>query len=61
MIKCIKKLLLWQRIFLENKYARYDLDIPVEIKSDHTIEDIENGKCDKDIHNEIYKDTGEAK
>lgn len=47
-----------KRIFLENKYARYDLDIPVEIKSDHTIEDIENGKCDKDIHNEIYKDTG---
>lgn len=46
------------RRFLENKYARYDLDIPVEIKSDHTIEDIENGKCDKDIHNEIYKDTG---
>ena len=42
-----------KRIFLENKYARYDLDIPVEIKSDHTIEDIENGKCDKDIHNEI--------
>ncbi len=47
-----------KRIFLENKYARYDFDIPVEIKSDHTIEDIENGKCDKDIHNEIYKDTG---
>ncbi len=47
-----------KRIFLENKYARYDLVIPVEIKSDHTIEDIENGKCDKDIHNEIYKDTG---
>ena len=47
-----------KRIFLENKYARYDLDIPVEIKSDHTIEYIENGKCDKDIHNEIYKDTG---
>ncbi len=47
-----------KRIFLENKYARYDLDIPVEIKSDYTIEDIENGKCDKDIHNEIYKDTG---
>ena len=47
-----------KRIFLENKYARYDIDIPVEIKSDHTIEDIENGKCDKDIHNEIYKDTG---
>lgn len=47
-----------KRIFLENKYVRYDLDIPVEIKSDHTIEDIENGKCDKDIHNEIYKDTG---
>ena len=47
-----------KRIFLENKYARYDFDIPVEIKSDHTIEEIENGKCDKDIHNEIYKDTG---
>ena len=47
-----------KRIFLENKYARYDFDIPVEIKSGHTIEDIENGKCDKDIHNEIYKDTG---
>ena len=47
-----------KRIFLENKYARYDLDIPVEIKSDHKIEDIKNGKCDKDIHNEIYKDTG---
>lgn len=47
-----------KRIFLENKYARYDLDIPVEIKSDHTIEEIENGKCDKDIRNEIYKDTG---
>lgn len=47
-----------KRIFLENKYARYDFDIPVEIKSDHTIEEIENGKCDKDIRNEIYKDTG---
>lgn len=47
-----------KRIFLENKYTRYDFDIPVEIKSGHTIEDIENGKCDKDIHNEIYKDTG---
>ena len=47
-----------KRIFLENKYARYDFDIPVEIKSGHTIKDIENGKCDKDIHNEIYKDTG---
>ena len=47
-----------KRIFLENKYARYDVDIPVEIKSDHTIEEIENGKCDKDIRNEIYKDTG---
>lgn len=47
-----------KRIFLENKYVRYDFDIPVEIKSGHTIEDIENGKCDKDIHNEIYKDTG---
>lgn len=47
-----------KRIFLENKYARYDFDIPVEIKSDHTIEGIENGKCDKDIRNEIYKDTG---
>ena len=47
-----------KRIFLENKYARYDFDIPVEIKSGHTIEDIENGKCDKDIRNEIYKDTG---
>lgn len=46
-----------KRIFLENKYARYDFDIPVEIKSDHTIEEIENGKCDKDIRNEIYKDT----
>ena len=39
-----------KRIFLENKYAKYDFDIPVEI--------IENGKCDKDIRNEIYKDTG---
>jgi ribosomal protein L32/head-tail adaptor len=47
-----------KRIFLENKYAKYDFDIPVEIKSDHTIEEIENGKCDKDIRNEIYKDTG---
>lgn len=47
-----------KRIFLENKYAKYDFDIPVEIKSDHTIEGIENGKCDKDIRNEIYKDTG---
>lgn len=47
-----------KRIFLENKYARYDFDISVEIKSDHTIEEIENGKCDKDIRNEIYKDTG---
>ncbi|MFR8419751.1 MAG: Ig-like domain-containing protein [Anaerostipes sp.] len=47
-----------KRIFLENKYAKYDFDIPVEIKSDHTIEEIENGKCDKDICNEIYKDTG---
>ncbi len=47
-----------KRIFLENKYARYDFDIPVEIKSDHTIEEIENGKCDKDIRNEIYIDTG---
>ena len=45
-----------KRIFLENKYAKYDFDIPVEIKSDHTIEEIENGKCDKDIRNEIYKD-----
>ena len=47
-----------KRIFLENKYAKYDFDIPVEIKSDHTVEEIENGKCDKDIRNEIYKDTG---
>lgn len=47
-----------KRIFLENKYAKYDFDIPVEIKSDHTIEEIKNGKCDKDIRNEIYKDTG---
>ena len=47
-----------KRIFLENKYAKYDFDIPVEIKSDHTIEEIENEKCDKDIRNEIYKDTG---
>ena len=47
-----------KRIFLENKYAKYDFDIPVEIKSDHTIEEIENGKCDKDIRNEICKDTG---
>lgn len=47
-----------KRIFLENKYAKYAFDIPVEIKSDHTIEEIENGKCDKDIRNEIYKDTG---
>ena len=47
-----------KRIFLENKYAKYDFDIPGEIKSDHTIEEIENGKCDKDIRNEIYKDTG---
>ena len=47
-----------KRIFLENKYAKYDFDIPVEIKSDHTIEEIENGKCDKDIRNEIYNDTG---
>ena len=47
-----------KRIFLENKYAKYDFDIPVEIKSDHTIEEIENVKCDKDIRNEIYKDTG---
>lgn len=47
-----------KRIFFENKYAKYDFDIPVEIKSDHTIEEIENGKCDKDIRNEIYKDTG---
>ena len=28
-----------KRIFLENKYAKYDFDIPVEIKSDHTIEE----------------------
>lgn len=47
-----------KKIFLENKYARFDFDIPVEIKSDHTIEEIESGKCDKDIRNEIYKDTG---
>ena len=47
-----------KRIFLENKYAKYDFDIPVEIKSDHTIEEIDNRKCDKDIRNEIYKDTG---
>ena len=52
---------LWQKkIYLEDKYDKFSLKIPMEIKTGEKVDKIENNQFDKDIQKVIREDTGKA-
>lgn len=50
-----------KKIIQENAYENYSFNFPVKINSDNKIEKIENDQINKDLENEIYKETGDPK
>lgn len=49
-----------KKIYLEDKYDKFSLKIPMEIKTGEKVEKIENNQFDKDIQKVIREDTGKA-
>ncbi|CUO96383.1 Uncharacterized protein involved in cytokinesis%2C contains TGc (transglutaminase/protease-like) domain [Anaerostipes hadrus] len=49
-----------KKIYLEDKYDKFSLKIPMEIKIGEKVEKIENNQFDKDIQKVIREDTGKA-
>lgn len=51
-----------RKILVERKVEEYSIRIPVEIKADHKIDDIENGAnlFDDEVQKETYKETGSS-
>lgn len=58
----IKKLsAITKKIVQENAYDRYSFSFPIKISSAAKDERFENGQVNKDLKNEIYKETGDPK
>ena len=58
----IKKLsAITKKIVQENVYDRYSFSFPIKISSAAKDERFENGQVNKDLKNEIYKETGDPK
>lgn len=58
----IKKLsAITKKIVQENAYNRYSFSFPIKISSAAKDERFENGQVNKDLKNEIYKETGDPK
>lgn len=58
----IKKLSeITKKIVQENAYDRYSFSFPIKISSAAKDERFENGQVNKDLKNEIYKETGDPK
>ena len=58
----IKKLsAITKKIVQENAYNRYSFNFPIKISSAAKDERFENGQVNKDLKNEIYKETGDPK
>lgn len=58
----IKKLsAITKKIIQENAYDRYSFSFPIKISSAAKDERFENGQVNKDLKNEIYKETGDPK
>lgn len=58
----IKKLsAIAKKIVQENAYDRYSFSFPIKISSAAKDERFENGQVNKDLKNEIYKETGDPK
>ncbi|NSH56013.1 hypothetical protein G4945_12275 [Anaerostipes hadrus] len=49
-----------KKIYLEDKYDKFSLKIPMEIKTGEKVDKIENNQFDKDIQKVIREDTGKA-
>lgn len=50
-----------KKIIQENAYANYSFDFSIKISSDQKDIRLESQKADKDLENEIYKETGDPK
>lgn len=50
-----------RRIIQEDKYARYSFNFPIKIKTDEKNEKLESNQINKDLENEVYKETGDPK
>lgn len=58
----VKKLsAITKKIVQENAYDRYSFNFPIKISSAAKDERFENGQVNKDLKNEIYKETGDPK
>lgn len=51
----------YKKIVQENAYDRYSFSFPIKISSAAKDERFENGQVNKDLKNEIYKETGDQR